>query len=78
MRSDLRTVVFCWLVDRTGSNMSPALYVVAAAVITLLTLLTMRETARQPLRTTGDSTDRPLVNGHRPFVAVESRRVGRP
>ena len=42
--------VATWLVDRTGSNLSPALYVVAAAVVTLLTLLTMRETAARPLR----------------------------
>ena len=48
--------VATWLVDRTGSNLSPALYVVAAAVVTLLTVLTMRETARQPLRMTADST----------------------
>ena len=47
--------VATWLVDRTGSNLSPALYVVAAAVVTLLTVLTMRETARQPLRMTADS-----------------------
>jgi MFS transporter, MHS family, proline/betaine transporter len=49
--------VATWLVDRTGSNLSPAIYVVVAAVVTLLTLLTMRETARQPLRTTGDATE---------------------
>jgi MHS family proline/betaine transporter-like MFS transporter len=39
-----------WLVDRTGNDLAPALYVIAAAVVTLATVLTMRETAAQPLR----------------------------
>lgn len=38
------------LVARTGNELAPAYYVIAAAIITLLTLLTMRETARRPLR----------------------------
>lgn len=42
--------VATWLVARTGNQMAPAFYVIAAAVITLATLLTMRETARRPLR----------------------------
>ena len=54
--------VATWLVAHTGSNLAPALYVVAAAIITFLTVLTMRETARQPLRMTGDAPDRPLVS----------------
>ncbi|MGK2882975.1 MAG: MFS transporter [Mycobacterium sp.] len=45
--------VATWLVDRTGSNLAPALYIVAAAVITLATVLTMRETSGQPLRAIG-------------------------
>jgi MFS transporter, MHS family, proline/betaine transporter len=54
--------VATWLVARTGSSLSPAFYVIAAAVVTLLTVLTMRETARQPLRMTEDSapTSAPL------------------
>lgn len=42
--------VATWLVARTGNEIAPAYYVIAAAVITLLTVLTMRETAGRPLR----------------------------
>jgi MHS family proline/betaine transporter-like MFS transporter len=42
--------VATWLVSRTGNDLAPAYYVIAAAVITFLTVLTMRETARKPLR----------------------------
>jgi MHS family proline/betaine transporter-like MFS transporter len=41
--------VATWLTDRTGSNVAPAYYLIVAAVVTLLTVLTMRETARRPL-----------------------------
>ena len=41
--------VATWLVARTGSNIAPAFYVIAAAVISLGTVLTMRETAGRPL-----------------------------
>jgi MFS transporter, MHS family, proline/betaine transporter len=34
-----------WLIDRTGNPLSPAYYVIFAAVATLITVLTMRETA---------------------------------
>lgn len=44
--------VATWLVDRTGNQIAPAFYVIAAAAVSLATLLTMRETARQPLRAT--------------------------
>ena len=39
-----------WLVDRTGNEIAPAYYVIAAAVVTLATVLTMQETAGRPLR----------------------------
>ena len=39
-----------WLVDRTGNEIAPAYYVIAAAVVTLATVLTMKETAGRPLR----------------------------
>jgi MHS family proline/betaine transporter-like MFS transporter len=42
--------VATWLVDRTGNQIAPALYVIAAAVISVATILTMRETARRPLQ----------------------------
>ena len=42
--------VATWLVDRTGSEIAPAYYVIAAAAVTLATIMTMRETARRPLK----------------------------
>ncbi len=42
--------VATWLVARTGDEIAPAYYVIAAAVVTLLTLLTISETAGRPLR----------------------------
>jgi MFS transporter, MHS family, proline/betaine transporter len=44
--------VATWLVARTGNELAPAYYVIAAAIITLATVMTMRETAAQPLRQT--------------------------
>jgi MHS family proline/betaine transporter-like MFS transporter len=45
--------VATWLTDRTGNSLAPAYYVIVAAVISLATVLTMRETARRPLRLRG-------------------------
>ncbi|MBP1821507.1 MFS transporter [Mycobacterium sp. OAE908] len=42
--------VATWLVARTGNDVAPAYYVIAAAIVSLVTLLTMRETAGRPLR----------------------------
>ena len=42
--------VATWLVARTGNELAPAFYVIAAAIITLATVITMRETAARPLR----------------------------
>jgi MHS family proline/betaine transporter-like MFS transporter len=39
-----------WLIANTGDPMSPALYVIAAAVISFLTIMMLPETARRPLR----------------------------
>jgi MHS family proline/betaine transporter-like MFS transporter len=41
--------VATWLVARTGNNLAPAYYVIVAALVTFVTVLTMRETARRPL-----------------------------
>ncbi len=46
--------VATWLVARTGNELAPAYYVIAAAIITLATVMTMRETAAAPLRQTVD------------------------
>ena len=42
--------VATWLVSRTGNDIAPAYYVIAAAIVSFLTVLTMRETARRPLQ----------------------------
>ena len=55
--------VATWLVHRTGSNLSPAYYLIAAAVMTLITILTMRETAARPLPQTTRLTDSSPIAG---------------
>jgi MHS family proline/betaine transporter-like MFS transporter len=52
--------VATWLTDRTGDQLAPAYYVIAAAVLTLAAVLTMRETAGRPLR----ATERPSADNH--------------
>ena len=42
--------VATWLIARTGSPLSPAIYVMAAAVISFLVILRLPETAHRPLR----------------------------
>lgn len=42
--------VATWLTDRTQNDLAPAYYVIIAALISLATILTMRETANRPLR----------------------------
>jgi MFS transporter, MHS family, proline/betaine transporter len=39
-----------YLISRTGSNFSPGFYLIAAAVVTLIVVSTMKETYREPLR----------------------------
>jgi MHS family proline/betaine transporter-like MFS transporter len=39
-----------WLIDATGSPVSPTLYVIAAALVSTAAIFTLRETAHQPLR----------------------------
>ena len=48
--------VATWLIDRTGNPLSPSYYVIFAAVVTLITVLTMRETAgSRLLQTTAEA-----------------------
>ena len=42
--------VATWLTDRTGNELAPAYYVIIAAVVSLATVMTMRETSARPLR----------------------------
>jgi MHS family proline/betaine transporter-like MFS transporter len=39
-----------WLISVTGSPISPTFYVMAAAVISMIAVLSLRETAHEPLR----------------------------
>lgn len=39
-----------WLIAATGSPLSPAFYVIAAAIISFIVIWRMPETAHQPLR----------------------------
>jgi hypothetical protein len=39
-----------WLIGVTGSNLAPSYYLIAAATITFLVVLRIRETAFEPLR----------------------------
>jgi MHS family proline/betaine transporter-like MFS transporter len=39
-----------WLIERTGNPLAPAFYLMAAAVVSLLTIAPLRETARGPLQ----------------------------
>jgi MHS family proline/betaine transporter-like MFS transporter len=41
--------VVTWLTAQTANNVAPAYYVVVAAIVSLLTTLTVRETAGRPL-----------------------------
>ena len=44
-------LVAAWLVDRTGEEIAPAFLIMAAAAVTLLTVLRLRETYRSPFIT---------------------------
>lgn len=46
-----------FLISRTGSPLSPAFYVIFAAALTFVTVLTMRETAGAPLHKTTSTAD---------------------
>ena len=46
--------VVTWLTAQTGNNLAPAWYLIAAAVVSLGTVITLRESAGRPLAQTGD------------------------
>ncbi len=46
--------VVTWLTAQTGNNTAPAMYLIIAAVISLGTVLTLRETAARPLPQTSE------------------------
>ena len=43
------TYVATWLTNHTGNKLAPAFYLTAAAVVSLVVILKMRETAARPL-----------------------------
>ena len=42
--------VSTWLINATGTNLAPAYYLMAAAAISFAVILTIRETAFEPLK----------------------------
>ncbi|MGH3582847.1 MAG: MFS transporter [Mycobacterium sp.] len=48
--------VVTWLTQRTGNPLAPAFYVIVAAVVSLATVLVLRETAGRPLRAVAAAT----------------------
>jgi MHS family proline/betaine transporter-like MFS transporter len=44
-----------WLTAQTGNNMAPAVYLIVAAAVSLVAVLTLRETAGRPLPQTADT-----------------------
>jgi MHS family proline/betaine transporter-like MFS transporter len=46
--------VVTWITAQTGNNTAPAIYLIVAAVISLCTVLTLKETAAKPLPQTSD------------------------
>ncbi|MEJ8797057.1 glycine betaine/L-proline transporter ProP [Trinickia caryophylli] len=52
-------LVTAWLIDRTGNLMTPAYYLMGASAIGIVSVLTLRETARRPLPGSA-----PCIAGH--------------
>ena len=70
-------LVTAWLVERTGDPMVPAYYLMGAAVIGLVTMLFVRETAGLPLRgsppaVASDQEARALLHGTTPVTVDAS------
>ncbi len=61
--------VATWLTDRTGNELAPAYYVILAAVISLATVMTMRETSGRPLRKLVTEPSPPHQAAHRSRTA---------
>lgn len=73
-------LVTAWLVEKTNDPLVPAYYLMAAAVIGILTTLTVRETAGLPLRgsppaVSTDAEARALIRGDSP-VTVDPQLPG--
>lgn len=60
--------VATWLTDRTGNAVAPAYYVIVAAVVTLATVLTMRETANRPLASGVENPGAPIQHANHPKI----------
>ncbi len=53
--------VVTWLTAETGNNLAPAWYLIVAAVVSLATVLTLRESAGRPLAQTSDHRAAPAM-----------------
>ncbi len=59
--------VVTWLTAHTGNMLAPAFYIVVAALISMLTVLTLRETAGRPRVVSGPSSaSAPRYDARRP------------
>ncbi|MCG5076721.1 glycine betaine/L-proline transporter ProP [Paraburkholderia tagetis] len=73
-------LVAAWLVERTGDLMMPAYYLMGAALIGIVSVLAMQETARKPLRGSGpcvasDEEALRLTRGTVEHIRFESGRA---
>jgi MFS transporter, MHS family, proline/betaine transporter len=76
-------LVTAWLVDATGNLMMPAYYLMAASLIGIVSVLALRETARQPLLGSGPCVATKaealwLVRKKLKVVPGKGRRVDQP
>nr|WP_090277531.1 MFS transporter [Mycolicibacterium komanii]CRL72112.1 arabinose efflux permease family protein [Mycolicibacterium komanii] len=53
--------VVTWLTAETGNNLAPAWYLIVAAVVSLATVITLRESAGRPLAQTSDHRAAPAL-----------------
>lgn len=53
--------VVTWLTAETGNNLAPAWYLIVAAVVSLATVVTLRESAGRPLTQTSDHRVAPVM-----------------
>ncbi|KWF70010.1 glycine betaine/L-proline transporter ProP [Burkholderia pseudomultivorans] len=75
-------LVTAWLVDATGDLMMPAYYLMGASFIGIVSVLALRETARQPLPGSGPCVSSraealALMRGQADDVRVPDRRLAR-
>ncbi len=66
-------LVTAWLIDKTGNLMMPGYYLMAAGIIGLITVYTLRETARKPLKGSGPAVAS-KAEAHRLIDKIRKRK----